>query len=451
MKYKNEIVIVLMFLNLTIILQNESRGQTGWYTLNSIYQVSYKAVYFLDNNTGFLAGDGNVILRTTNGGLTWNNTNPGGISFNASGIYFLNSTTGWFCAGMVYTNGAYNYYVFKTSNAGETWTVIYSASYFSLGLFFFPGSIKFLDENTGIMTFWGKKSPNLQTYTGKILRTTTGGESWSRVDSNLAFYSVSGTEDKLAVAGFYRNENYNDTGYIKTSSDRGLTWRNSLVYPDGGYFSADMTDPNTIYAAGWTITDSQYATVSKTTNFGRIWTNNQVRAGRFFTGVDMIDSSTGWTSGNLGLIYKTTNAGVNWNSQTTPTGQLLNSIYFVNSSYGYSVGENNTIIKTTTGGELISSYFSEETNIPEFYSLHQNYPNPFNYETQIQFDIPVQTKLILKVFDTSGREVSILIDEFKNAGHYTKSFDASPMASGIYFYRIETENFVMTRKMILLK
>jgi len=93
--------------------------------------------------------------------------------------------------------------------------------------------------------------------------------------------------------------------------------------------------------------------------------------------------------------------------------------------------------------------------IPAKYDLAQNYPNPFNPTTNINYDIPFDGKVTLKIFDISGREVSTLINEFKTASYYTIDFNASNLASGVYFYRISAEgngnNFVMTKKMMLIK
>lgn len=88
---------------------------------------------------------------------------------------------------------------------------------------------------------------------------------------------------------------------------------------------------------------------------------------------------------------------------------------------------------------------------PVDYSLYQNYPNPFNPNTNITFDLPVGNFTSLKVFDILGREVSVLVNEFKQQGRYTVSFDASQLSSGIYFYTLQAGNMVITKKMILNK
>ncbi|MDR3627995.1 MAG: T9SS type A sorting domain-containing protein [Ignavibacteriaceae bacterium] len=90
-------------------------------------------------------------------------------------------------------------------------------------------------------------------------------------------------------------------------------------------------------------------------------------------------------------------------------------------------------------------------NIPKKYSLNQNYPNPFNPATVINYDLPKSGQVTLKVYDILGKEVSTLYNGVQNAGTYTVSFDASKLASGIYFYELRAGNFVATKKMLLLK
>lgn len=89
--------------------------------------------------------------------------------------------------------------------------------------------------------------------------------------------------------------------------------------------------------------------------------------------------------------------------------------------------------------------------IPTEYSLYQNYPNPFNPLTKIQYDIPTDAKVQLKIYDILGREVKTLVNEFQNAGRYNVEFNASNFASGVYFYRIVTDNFSNTKKLMLLR
>ena len=89
--------------------------------------------------------------------------------------------------------------------------------------------------------------------------------------------------------------------------------------------------------------------------------------------------------------------------------------------------------------------------IPNAYSLSQNYPNPFNPVTQIKFDIAKQGLTKLKIFDVLGREIMTLVNEVKTPGSYIVDFDGSNIASGVYFYRLESGTFTDVKRMILIK
>ncbi|MDQ3019952.1 MAG: DNRLRE domain-containing protein [Bacteroidota bacterium] len=89
--------------------------------------------------------------------------------------------------------------------------------------------------------------------------------------------------------------------------------------------------------------------------------------------------------------------------------------------------------------------------VPDKFSLSQNYPNPFNPTTKINFDIPQDGMVTLKVYDMTGREVKSLVSEFKIAGYYSVDFSGNNLSSGAYFYKLESGNFEASKNMILVK
>ncbi len=117
-----------------------------------------------------------------------------------------------------------------------------------------------------------------------------------------------------------------------------------------------------------------------------------------------------------------------------------------NPAYAYSLlAASIQQLDGTTGIELI------DNTLPESYVLSQNYPNPFNPSTQINFSIPEETNVKLIVYDVLGKEVTQLVNQMMRAGSYTFSWNAKGNSSGIYFYKLQTDNFVKVKKMILLK
>lgn len=89
--------------------------------------------------------------------------------------------------------------------------------------------------------------------------------------------------------------------------------------------------------------------------------------------------------------------------------------------------------------------------IPAEFKLEQNYPNPFNPTTKIEYQLPKDGRVTIKVFNVLGQEVRTLLDEVKSAGYYTIEFKSNGLSSGIYFYSLFTENYKMIKKMVLLK
>ncbi len=89
--------------------------------------------------------------------------------------------------------------------------------------------------------------------------------------------------------------------------------------------------------------------------------------------------------------------------------------------------------------------------VPPKFELAQNYPNPFNPSTTIQFSIPQTSSVTLKVYDTIGREVKVLVNEFQNAGIHQITLNASSLSSGIYFYRLQAGSYSEIKRMALLK
>jgi 7,8-dihydropterin-6-yl-methyl-4-(beta-D-ribofuranosyl)aminobenzene 5'-phosphate synthase len=92
-----------------------------------------------------------------------------------------------------------------------------------------------------------------------------------------------------------------------------------------------------------------------------------------------------------------------------------------------------------------------QLRIPQAYSLHQNYPNPFNPATVISYQLPVNSHVMLKVYDLLGREMAILVNEKKDAGRYSVEWDAGRLASDVYFYTLQAGEYRDTKRMLLLK
>ena len=119
-----------------------------------------------------------------------------------------------------------------------------------------------------------------------------------------------------------------------------------------------------------------------------------------------------------------------------------------------------TIWEKTSGGRtsLVESYMTDYlsnitsgNSVADGFYLKQNYPNPFNPVTNLEFGISKLGFFSLKVYDNLGKEVAVLVNGYLNSGKYKFTFDASNLASGIYFYKLSADGFTETKRMTVLK
>ncbi|HMQ70005.1 MAG TPA: T9SS type A sorting domain-containing protein [Ignavibacteria bacterium] len=152
----------------------------------------------------------------------------------------------------------------------------------------------------------------------------------------------------------------------------------------------------------------------------------------FLTEIDQNYAVMDSTS-NLTLKFKV-------NQSVVPQGWLRDYVLITNGRYeNIAEGDNRVSV-------------NQNSAIPKVYRLQQNYPNPFNPVTKINFDLPNSSMVKLIVYDILGKEVMRLIkNEFREPGRYSVEFNGSNLSSGIYFYRLETDKFVQTKRMVLVK
>jgi hypothetical protein len=184
--------------------------------------------------------------------------------------------------------------------------------------------------------------------------------------------------------------------------------------------------------------------VFTSTNNGATWT-------LFKTFIATQTPQTGTnTSSNLttasGSGEYTAPANNEWGSKFLPLPIGVNKVKFTTwSAYGNNLFVDNIFAYLFVGTS------GNNNSIPSDFKLSQNYPNPFNPATKINFSIPKQTQVSLKIFDMLGREVAELVNQQLSPNNYTITFDGSKLSSGIYFYKLETPEFIDTKRMILIK
>ncbi|MBI5729849.1 MAG: T9SS type A sorting domain-containing protein [Ignavibacteriales bacterium] len=106
---------------------------------------------------------------------------------------------------------------------------------------------------------------------------------------------------------------------------------------------------------------------------------------------------------------------------------------------------------TKTLNPVITKVDEKKNDIPDKYGLYQNFPNPFNPTTTINYQLPNDGFVTIKVYDMLSKEVAVLVNENKSAGYYKIDFNASKLTSGVYIYTITANNFIQSKKMLLMK
>ncbi|MBC8488444.1 MAG: T9SS type A sorting domain-containing protein [Bacteroidetes bacterium] len=293
--------------------------------------------------------------------------------------------------------------------------------------------------------------------------------------------------------------------FFDKSTDKGQTWLNNDIYvtdqPGGWAFdipgiyrcngmpitSCDISGGphhGTIYI-NWS--DQRNGTTNtdvwlvKSTNGGQNWSTpkrvNDDPAGKqqFFTWMD-IDQTTGYLyfvfydrrnhSNNLTDVYiaRSTDGGTTFeNIIISATPFLPVSGFFgdyscisahdnkVRPIWARLDGSTPNISVWTAIIDFPANVINITTNIPSEYHLGQNFPNPFNPTTSIKFDIPGSTFTKIKIYDILGKEIATLVSEELSAGSYEVEWDASEYTSGIYMYKLITNDFSETKKMLLIK
>jgi len=124
----------------------------------------------------------------------------------------------------------------------------------------------------------------------------------------------------------------------------------------------------------------------------------------------------------------------------------------------YSLAKKDSITFMKSETSVKVKFASSNDNIPKEFGLEQNYPNPFNPSTAIRYQLPIDSRVTLKIFNVLGQEVATLVDDIQEAGYVTKEWNASGIASGVYFYRLEatsvsdnTKSYHQIKKMLLLR
>jgi photosystem II stability/assembly factor-like uncharacterized protein len=483
-----------------IILRSTDDG-ASWdqisrsFTYNGIY-----GVYFLDSLHGTVVGDAGSIFRTEDGGVSWT-SQTSGITSRLRGVYFTDSDHGH----AVGDDG----YILRTNDGGSTWISrsrdttlpLYSVSFEDAQTGYIAGWNKVYKTSDGGVTWISQTNAPLSLYTDvcavdgtativgwvqELIRTTDGGATWVRrappwrqtynavffFDANTGVVvgdngTIVRTTDgcntwTLVQTGTHRNLNevwfsnslngtaVGEWGDIRFTTDGGFTWKWQRSGMEGSYlgdiFGICMTgvDTGTMVGSGGAILrrEPEQTVAVFFNSFAGAATPN---GAQLLWSVQTDDWLTGFRvnrSQRDGLEFEPILLDPEARSYIDKT---------VQPGFTYTY----TLEALAVSGSFLSA--PVEVSMPPLQAaLLQNRPNPFNPVTRIPYIVPVSSLATLRVYATDGSLVRTLVNRMTPAGAHEAFWDGrddsgKPVASGIYFYQLNTGKTTLSRKMLLLK
>jgi len=438
-------------------------------------------------------GYGKIIFRSTDDGITWDLVNNGLLS--ERGIVKLIYTDD----GSIYATSSDNG-VFRSSDFGDTWEqvgpiisnlneiiideedYVFAATQYKIYRSS-NGGISWEYKGNGIEdTYIPALAANINgdIWAGsefhgfaRLYHSTDKGESWTKIPG-FGHISIESIDNNSSGDIFVATGNY-----LVCSTDNGLTWQQKHPQSFGTLF---ITDDDEIYFGHRYGLEASY-------NNGNNWT--EILQANYIKKIYVDKKHNIFAASNDGLL-RSSNNGISWDTVSTKfitpyvsaiTGNSTNQLYCTvqgsglyayyasyddginwlditedmtspglclaidSKGYLYTGAEHRGVFKSNK----ITTKVKSNSSSPLNYSLLQNYPNPFNPTTVISYQIKRQGFVTLKIFDVLGKEIATLVNEEKPAGKYEVDFSDHGLASGVYIYRMKVNDFIESKKMLLLR
>ena len=393
-------ITFLFILNITINI-NAQWVQVGPFNSMNIYSLAIKDSYI------FAGAEVNGVFTSTNNGQNWTQT-----ALNNQMVFALAAGSNFVFAG----TGDVAHGIYITSNYGVNWTS------------------SFVNNQSVSCIAVQNSNVFAGTPAGVVLHSTNNGQTWVETYLNAGNVEALLIKDSLIFAGTTWSGVYLSTNNGQNWIQDGL---NNLMVTSFAF------NGNNIYAGACSGNTALYLS----TDNGGNWTP----AGSFSQcvhAVALINNNIIIGTQSPG-IFVSTNNGQNWTQRNEGMGYINIRNLLIANGYIFA-GSSITGLWRRLVSEIIGiKPISHE--VPAEYRLSQNYPNPFNPSTSIEFDLPKSSLVKLVVYNMLGREVATLVYEELKPGSYEYEWNGSSFASGVYFYRLITEDFSQTKSMVLLK
>ncbi|MBI5475511.1 MAG: T9SS type A sorting domain-containing protein [Ignavibacteriales bacterium] len=358
------------------------------------------------NDSGIVAGTlGGRIFRGKVGGLSWIQSEPGTVG---DYVYSLSKIDNKIFAG---TNEG----LFISSDGGVNWWNSTNTN--------FTGSVFACIKNDSGKLFIGT--------TFGVYTSADNGLSWSEnaLYGIPVLFSAAGKNNLLVAV--------TDEGAVYLSADNGQSWSYSGLTREDVQSIAINENGDLFLGV--------FGGIMRSTDSGATW--NFFAVGTSYVYSISFNSSQNVFIGSYNGVYQSKNNGVDWTFVGLNTGAVLGLI--IDSSQHVIAGVFQNGVYRSESPVLDVKIHSD--NIPTTTTLYQNYPNPFNPVTEIKFQIAEVNHVLILIYDILGREVERLVDEIKQPGEHSISWNAQNKTSGIYICRMSAGKFNYTRKLALIR
>lgn len=376
---------------------------------STTYSVTLNSISFPDQNTGYMTGSNGKIFKSTNKGTTWI-TQITPTTDNLVDCCFLNTLTGY----VIGANGT----LLKTNDGGNT--TVFTVS----------GLARYSDNNQPVTSGW-VKAIKLDKGTGGVIIVDS-----AAIQSNGSYTLNKVPQDSVDIGIYPNSTPPND--WVITYYPSTTYWEHAVtLYPTGNLTNINIgairmnasTNNNSVNGKVMRLTNSPLGNLKDAVLYAR--------SGNTFVRCTMSDGN-----------------GV-YHLNSLPTGSLK----IIVNRLGFTSDSATVNVTSVSNIDSINFYLNRvyvgvkkvEGNIPSEYKLYQNYPNPFNSMTNVKWQMLNAGNVRIILYDILGKEVVTLVNEEQKPGVYEVKFDCSSLPSGIYFYKLQTENFTDTKRMVLIK
>ena len=423
-----------LILSLLFIVQVAS-AQGTWEKINVPTDQHLRSVFFVDSLLGWAAGDSGTIIRTDDGGESWqaqDSQTEGEIVF----LFFLDKDLGW-ASSYNHSTPPYGTNILKTTNGGINWT---RTPYPQENIFI--TCILFFDSQTG----WMGGNPHA------LVKTTDGGATWTQaaVDTSiLAFFPVLSIQFLNEQVGYASGGMFDIAGVTWRTTNGGELWYalDPSQAPADEVHELHIFDATHVMGAGGDPDYGYGVGIIRTADGGLNWDYEELGIQGNAYDLDFRNEKEAWAPlGPRRKFIYSLDTGNTWTSISTPDTTVIFDVNFPDSLHGYAVGSEGAFLRYKP---------PIHPAIPPFQYMNEEircqlYPNPVVEGSRFKVQSSRSGVVSLKLFDLNGKEIALILNKELPAGEHEINFSRGGLPVGVYLYQLRFNHAIIESKRLLI-